>query len=184
MYQRLDSYQNPPGARGRSAVIVQLWWIVQSTLFGMSPHVMFGWRRFLLRLFGAKVGKGVLVRPSARFTYPWKVSIGDNCWIGDDAVLYSLDTITIGHDVVISQSAYLCTGNHNYNLPTFNLVTKPIVVEPEAWIATDVFVAPGICIGRGAVIGARSTVTRDIPAGAVCRGNPAVKVKERMEIPN
>lgn len=184
MYQRLDSYRNPPGARGRSAVIVQLWWIVQATLFGMSPHFMFGWRRFLLRLFGANVGEGVLVRPSARCTYPWKVSIGHRSWIGDNAVLYSLDTITIGHDVVISQSAYLCTGNHNYSVPTFDLATKPIVIEDEVWVATDVFVGPGTTIGRGAVIAARSTVLSNIPSGSICKGNPAVKIRDRVETPN
>lgn len=184
MYQRLDCYQNPPGARGRSAVVVQLWWIIQATLFGMSPHFMFGWRRFLLRIFGAKIGDGVLVRPSARITYPWKISIGHRSWIGDNVVLYSLDQIAIGNDVVISQRAYLCTGNHNYSTPTFALITKSVAIEDEAWIATDVFVAPGVTIGRGAVIAARSTVVSDIASGAICKGNPAVKVRDRIETPN
>ncbi|MEN8669496.1 MAG: colanic acid biosynthesis acetyltransferase WcaF, partial [Ketobacter sp.] len=107
MYQDLNSFKLKPGERGRSAWIVQLWWIVQPVLFGMSPQFMFGWRRFLLRLFGARIGKGVLIRPSARITYPWKIEIGDYSWIGDNTMLYSLGLISIGRNVVVSQSSYL-----------------------------------------------------------------------------
>lgn len=180
MYQDLNSFKLKPNERGRSAWIVQLWWILQPVLFGMSPQFMFGWRRFLLRIFGAKIGKGVLIRPTSRITYPWKVEIGDYSWIGDNTMLYSLGPIIIGRNVVVSQSSYLCTGTHDYTVPSFDLITKPIVIEDEAWIATDVFVAPGITIGRGAIVAARSTVTKDLESLYIYKGNPAGKVRKRV----
>lgn len=178
-YQRLDLFALPKGFRGRSAIIVQLWWLVHSTLFAWSPQFMYGWRRFLLRLFGARIGKGVLIRPSARITYPWKLSIGDHSWIGDQAELYTLGQIEIGKHVAISQRSYLCTGSHDFTRPTFDIYAKPIVVQDQVWVASDVFVAPGVTIGFGCVVGARSTVFQDLPPGKICFGSPAVPVKDR-----
>jgi putative colanic acid biosynthesis acetyltransferase WcaF len=172
-YQRLDQFRVPPGFRGRSAVYTQLWWIVQSTLFGMSPQALFGWRRWLLQLFGARIGKGVFIRPSVRVTYPWKLKVGDYCHIGDEVVLYTLGEIEIGDCVVVSQRSYICTGSHDYTSPTFDIYAKKIVIESEAWVATDVFVAPGIRIGSGAVVGARSSVFSDVPPGVIAVGSPA-----------
>jgi putative colanic acid biosynthesis acetyltransferase WcaF len=172
-YQRLDQFRVPPGFRGRSAVYTQIWWIVQSTFFAMSPQALFGWRRWLLRLFGASIGKGVFIRPSARVTYPWKLKIGDHCHIGDEVVLYTLGEIEIGDCVVVSQRSYICTGSHDFTSPTFDIYAKKIVIESEAWVATDVFVAPGIRIGCGAVVGARSSVFSDIPPGVIAIGSPA-----------
>jgi putative colanic acid biosynthesis acetyltransferase WcaF len=178
-YQRLDRFRLQKGFRGRSAVVVQLWWLVQSTLFAMSPQFMFGWRRFLLNAFGAEVGEKVLIRPSVRITYPWKVKIGDRTWIGDHAELYSLGEIEIGNDVVISQRSYLCAATHEYTKPTFDMIVKKITIGEQAWIAADVFIAPGVTVGRGALIGARSTVFSDMPAGMVCTGSPAKAVRQR-----
>ncbi len=178
-YQHLNQFQLPPDFRGRSAIIVQLWWIVQSTLIRWSPQFLYGWRRFWWRLFGAQVGKHVLIRPTAETTYPWKVKIGDFSWIGDEVVLYSLGEIEIGSHVVISQKAYLCTGSHDFTVPAFDIFAKKIIVEDQAWLATDVFVAPGVTIGRGVVVGARSTVLHDLPDGMVCYGNPAKPVHPR-----
>lgn len=178
-WQKLSRFRLPPGFRGRSAVVVQLWWLVQSTLFAMSPQFMYGWRRFLLRLFGAEVGREVLVRPTARVTYPWKVTIGDYTWIGDDVVLYSLGEIEIGGHTVISQRSYICTGSHDITKTTFDIYALPIRIGNQVWIATDVFVAPGVRIGDGAVVGARSTVLHDLPEGMICYGNPAMPVKPR-----
>ena len=135
---------------------------------------MYGFRRFLLRLFGARIGKGVLVRPSVRVTYPWNISIGDYSWIGDEVVLYSLGRIVIGSNCVISQRSYLCAGTHDHGLLTFDISSDEIVVEDQVWVATDVFVAPGLRIGRGCVVGARSSVFTSLEAGYVCFGSPAV----------
>ena len=178
--QDLSRFRVPTTFRGRSGWYVQLWWLVQASLFAWSPQVLYGWRRFLLRRFGAKIGKGAIIRPSARLTYPWKVSIGDFAWIGDDVVLYSLGKIDIGANAVVSQHCYLCTGSHDYTKPTFDIYAKPILVGAEAWLATDVFVAPGVRIGRGAVVGARSSVFEDIPDLMLAKGTPAKPFKKRL----
>ncbi len=178
-YQRLSDFKLPPHFRGRSAPVVQLWWIIQDTVFRWSPQFMYSWRRILLRIFGAKIGTGVLIRPSVRITYPWKISIGDHSWIGDDVVLYSLGNITIGSNTVVSQKSYLCTGSHDYTRTTFDIYAEPITIEDEVWIASDVFIAPGVTVERGVVIGVRSTVLNNIPAGKICYGNPAKPIRDR-----
>ena len=182
-YQQLDQFKMPPGFRGRSAVWVQLWWCVQATLFALSPQVMYGWRRWLLRLFGATIGKGVVIRPGVRVTYPWKLTVGDYCMIGDGVELYTLGEIEIGDCVVISQRSYICTGSHEYTRPTFDIFARKVVIESEAWLAADVFVAPGVRIGHGAVIGARSSVFSDVPPGMRCIGTPARVVGARTMQP-
>ena len=179
MFQNLSTFQLPPGFRGRSAAVVQLWWTVQSTIFRSSPRLANGYRAWLLRKFGATVGKQTLIRPSVTITYPWKVTIGDHAWIGDDAVLYSLGEITIGNHAVVSQHSYLCAGDHDYRRRDFPIRSRPITIGDEAWIGADVFVGPGVSIGRGSVVGARSSVFRDLPEGMVCVGNPCEPVKRR-----
>ncbi|WP_299618797.1 putative colanic acid biosynthesis acetyltransferase [uncultured Tenacibaculum sp.] len=177
--QDLNTFKLPKNFRGRNPFIVQLWWIVQSVLFRTSPQFLYGWRRFLLRLFGAKIGKNVIIRPTVRVTYPWKLNIGDYSWIGDDVVLYNLGNIIIGNNVVISQKSYICTGSHDYTIPSFPIYAKEINIEDECWLATDVFVAPGITIGKQSVIGSRSSVYKNIPANKICYGNPLKIVKDR-----
>jgi putative colanic acid biosynthesis acetyltransferase WcaF len=105
-YQDLSRFRMPAGFRGRSAVLVQLWWIVQDTAFRMSPQICYGWRNFLLRLFGAKIGKKVQIRPTTRVTYPWKLTIGDYVWVGDDCVFYDLGEIVLGSHVAIAHDVY------------------------------------------------------------------------------
>lgn len=177
--QDLSRFVLPHGFRGSSAVVVQLWWLVQATVFAFSPRTCNGWRRWLLRLFGADIGRKVIVRPSARITYPWRVAIGDYSWIGEDVVLYSLGSIRIGTHAVISQKSYLCAGTHRTDDPSFPIVGEPISVGDEVWVAADVFVAPGVTIGRGAVVGARSSVFSDLPERFVCHGQPARPIRPR-----
>jgi putative colanic acid biosynthesis acetyltransferase WcaF len=145
---------------------------VQAIAFPLSLHSFNGFRCWLLRLFGAKIGKGVIIRPTVRFTYPWKVEIGDYSWIGDDVVFYSLDRIRVGCHCIISQKCYLCTGSHDIKDPAFGLTTAAIAIGNGAWVATDCFIAPGVQIGANAVIGARSSVFSNIPAQQVCWGTP------------
>ena len=178
-FQDLTIFRVPPGFRGRSGVVVLLWQLVQASLFGLSPQPLYAWRRALLRLFGAKIGKGVIVRPTVRITYPWKVAIGDFSWIGDHVELYSLDRITIGSNSVVSQRSYLCTASHDIRDVAFPYVTGPIVICDQAWVAADVFVAPGVTVGRGAVVGMRSTVLNDVPASMIAVGAPAESRRER-----
>ena len=109
---------------------------------------MYAWRRFLLRLFGSQVGEGVQIRPTAKITYPWKLIIGEYTWIGDECELYSLDLIRIGKHCVVSQRSYLCTGSHSLDDPHFGLITKPIELKDGAWVASDVFIYPGVTINE------------------------------------
>jgi putative colanic acid biosynthesis acetyltransferase WcaF len=158
--------------RGRPSWYILLWWLVQAILFPLTPHFLHGVRRGLLRLFGARIGEGVLIRPTARFTYPWKIEIGDYSWIGDDVVLYSLDQIFIGQHSVISQESYLCTGTHNIHDPAFGLITAPIMIGNGVWVGADCFIGAGVQVGANSVIGARSSVFKNLPAGMVCWGTP------------
>lgn len=177
--QDLSRFRLPPGFRGRSAVVVQLWWIVQSTLFRASPQFMYGFRNALLRMFGARIGRNVLVRPTVRIVYPWKLSIGDNSWIGDFAELYTLGPIEIGRNAVVSQYAYLCTGSHDHRSLALDITAEPIVVEDEAWVAAGAFVFPGVRIGRGSVVSARAVVRRDTEPMGIYLGDPAVRIGSR-----
>lgn len=169
----------PPGFRGRPGWYVQLWWIVQATAFRWSPQFAYPFRAALLRMFGAKVGIGSVIRPTATFTYPWKVSLGNHVWIGDDVVLYSLGQITIGNDTVISQRSYICAGDHDYTDPQFPIRGPAITVGQQCWIATDTYIAPGVTIGDKTVVGARSSVFKDLPSDMVCLGIPAKPVRPR-----
>jgi len=178
--QKLNKFKLPKNFRGRSTLVVQLWWMTDFFFFKLSPQVMYGWRRFLLRLFGAKIGKNVIIRPNITITYPWKISIGDYSWIGDNVELYSLGEIEIGSNVVISQKSYLCAASHDYDKEDFPIWSKKITIEDECWLATDVYVAPGVTVGKGTVVGARSSVFKDLPAGKVCVGSPARAIRDRI----
>jgi len=177
--QDLARFRMPPGFRGRSAATVQLWRLVQATLFACSPQILYGWRRWLLRRFGARVGAGALIRPSARVAFPWKVAIGARAWIGDRVDLYALGPIEIGADAVVSQDSYLCAGSHDPARVEFPILARPVRVGAEAWIAAGAFVAPGVTIGAGAVVGARAVVFADVPDGMVAHGHPARVVRAR-----
>jgi putative colanic acid biosynthesis acetyltransferase WcaF len=180
MIQDLRSFHLPENFRGRSPLFVQSWWLIQATLFRCSPQVAYAWRRWLLRLFGAKIGKGVNIRPSVVVTYPWKLSIGDWSWIGDSVTLYTLGEITIEDNVVVSQHCYICSGSHDYTSPSFEIFTKPIYIESQAWLGSGAFVSPGVRIRRGTVVGARSLVLSDLPEMMVCVGHPAKPVRARV----
>jgi putative colanic acid biosynthesis acetyltransferase WcaF len=179
-YQNLKTYKTPKNFRGKSVLYVQTWWLVQSIFFNLSPQVFYGWRRFLLRLFGAKIGKNVIIRPSVKVTYPWKLKIDDHSWIGDNVELYTLGEIKIGKNVVISQKSYLCTGFHDYKKLDFPIFSQKIEIEDECWIATDVYISPGVKIGKGTVVGARSSVFKSLPEGKVCIGSPAKIIGNRI----
>jgi putative colanic acid biosynthesis acetyltransferase WcaF len=183
-FQKISNFSLPHQFRGRNVFYIQLWWFVQSIFIHISPQFMYGWRRFLYRLFGAKIGKKVLIRPSVKCVYPWKLAIGDYSWIGDDVSLYTLGEIEIGSNTVISQNCYICTGSHDYTNPSFDIFAKKITIGDQVWLANDVFVAPGVTIGRGTVVGTRSTVLHDLPDGMICYGNPAKPIKPRVIKPH
>lgn len=179
IYQKLDTFKVPDGFRGKGKFKVQLWGLVQIFLFSTSPQFMYGYRNCLLRLFGAKIGKNVLIRSSVNITYPWKLIIGDNTWIGEGCFIYNLANITIGSNVSIAHNNFFNTGGHDYTKTTFDIFAKPITIEDECWITSEIYISPGIIIGRGAIIGVRSAVFHDMPSGMICFGSPAKPVRKR-----
>lgn len=176
----LRQYDQSNFDRGRSKWLIILWWFVQAIAFPLSLHNLNGFRAWLLRLFGAQIGQGIIIRPTARFTYPWKIAIGDYSWIGDNVILYSVDQIQIGSHCVISQESYLCTASHNIHDQAFGLITAPIQIGNGTWIATDCFIAGGVVIGANSVIGARSGVFKNIPAQQVAWGTPCIPRHPRV----
>ena len=158
------------------------WNIVYVALFRLSPVPFHPWRSFLLKLFGAKIGRGCHIYPGAKIWAPWNLEFGDYVGVASGAICYSMAKITLGDKVVVSQGAHLCTGSHDYKNPRFPLFAKPINVGSNAWIAAETFVCPGVTIGEGAVVGARSVVTKDMPAWTVCAGNPCKPIKPRKKI--
>jgi putative colanic acid biosynthesis acetyltransferase WcaF len=156
-----------------------LWAGVEATLFGCSFHTMYGWRAFLLRCFGAKVGRKCRVRRTARFYYPWQVTLGDMCIVGDRAELYSLGRISLGDRAMVSQEAYLCAGTHDYTSLALPLVTMPVDIGADAWICARAFIGPGARIGEGAVVAAGAVVVKNVDPWMIVGGNPAKFIKKR-----
>ena len=156
-----------------------VWGAVWVLLFRTSPRPLHAWRRGLLRLFGARLGCGVRVYPSARIWAPWHLTMGDYSVLGDAVDCYAVDRIELGPHSVVSQYSYLCTATHEVDHPDFPLVTAPIKVAARAWVAADVFIGPGVTVGEGAVVGARASVFKDVPPGAIVGGNPARLIRMR-----
>jgi len=175
----LSRYNQKWYNRGRNSLIVVLWWIVSDVLFKNSLHNAYKFRVLLLKIFGAKIGNNVRIRPKAEITYPWKLEMGNNVWIDDDVILYNLDTIKIFDNVVISRRSFLCTGSHDVSDPCFGLVIKPINIKNGVWIQADCFVSLGVTIEEESVIMARSNVFSNIGYRKICCGSPCRVIKER-----
>ncbi len=156
-----------------------IWNIVNLLFFRFSPVPFFAWRSFLLRCFGATIGKNTHIYPGVKIWAPWNINIGDECGIASGVKLYSQGFITIGKRTVISQGTNLCAGTHDYKKPGFPLVIKPIHIGDYVWIAAEAFVHPGVQINNGCVIGARAVVTTNMPEWMVCTGHPCKPVKTR-----
>ena len=156
----------------KNKLVRALWNIVWLLLYRPSPILLHGWRRFLLRCFGAKMGKRSLPYPSAKIWAPWNLTMSDDSCLSHYVDCYCVDQVFLGSRVTVSQYSYLCTASHDYTLRTMPLIKAPIRIESDAWVTADVFVGPGVTIGEGAVVGARSTVTRDILPWTVVAGSP------------
>lgn len=168
------SHRSLAARRGRSydkgrGIAVQMLWVAVSTLMFTQVWCPNRLRCAILRWFGAKLGKNVLIRHRVTVQWPWKLSIGDNSWIGAGAELYNLDDIVIGSDVCISQHVFLCAGSHDRSSPTFEFDNGPIVIENGAWVCARSTVLRGVTIGANSVIGATSLITGDIPPNSLVR---------------
>jgi putative colanic acid biosynthesis acetyltransferase WcaF len=154
-------------------------WTLMQPLFRFSPRPCFGWRRFLLRCFGAKLGRDVHVYPSAMIYFPWNLEAGDESAIGEYAFIYNLGPVTIGARATVSHRTHLCAGTHDHTKPDFPLLRPPIAICAQAWICADAFVGPGVTIGEGAIVGAGSVVMKDVKPWMIAVGNPARTIKRR-----
>ena len=161
----------------RKEQFARVLWALALPLFRYSPRPVWGWRRGLLRLFGARVGAGVHIYPSVRLTMPWNMTFADEAAVGEGAILYALGPMRIGARATISQYAHLCGGTHAWRDPARPLVKSPITIEDGAWICADAFVGPNVRVGAGAIVGARAVAVRDVPAFTVVAGNPARPIR-------
>jgi putative colanic acid biosynthesis acetyltransferase WcaF len=175
----LSAYSSKRFDRGAGVIKEGLWLVISWALFRLCPFSFSALKRTVLRCFGAKIGRGVVIKPQVKVTFPWKLEIGDFVWLGEECWLLNLDKIIIRSNVCISQRAFLCTGSHNYKLPTFDLITKPIVLENGVWIGAGAWVGPGVIVGEQAVLTAYSVTSGNLEPGGIYKGNPAVLVRKR-----
>jgi putative colanic acid biosynthesis acetyltransferase WcaF len=176
---RLDRYENSWFTRGRPKWVEILWLLVQ-WVFVRSSIPGAAHRCLILRLFGARIGKGVEIKSGVRVKFPWRLTIGDYSWIGEDVWIDNLADVTIGSHCCVSQGAYLCTGSHDWASRGFDLIVRPILVSDGAWIAARAVIGPGVSVGKGGVLSLGSVATGDLPAWSINLGVPAVTVKPRV----
>lgn len=157
-----------------------LWFFIGFPLVKTSLIPVSRTKVWLLKLFGASVGEGVCIKPGVRIKFPWKLTIGDHSWIGENAWIDNVGPITIGDNVCISQGVYLCTGNHDWSLPTFDLRVGAIHIRSGSWLGAQSIVGPGITVGEGAILSLGSVATRSLDPMTIYTGNPAQAVKKRV----
>ena len=173
----LSIYDNSDFDRGAPRWKEALWTVVRWLFFHTFLPWPSGVRVALLRAFGARIGSGVVMRENVNISMPWRLSVGNHVWIGEDVGILSLAQVTIGSNVCISQRAYLCTGSHDHRRDDFKLITRPITLYDGSWVAAAAFVGPGVTIGPGAVISAGAVVMKDVAAGVLVAGNPATPLR-------
>jgi putative colanic acid biosynthesis acetyltransferase WcaF len=175
----LSSFSTGQFDRGASRVREATWLVVSLVLFRLCPFSLSPLKRAVLRAFGARVGLGVIIKPQVKITFPWKLTLGNHVWLGEECWLLNLERIVIGNNVCVSQRAFLCTGSHNYKTPSFDLIVKPITVEDGAWLGAGCWVGPGVTARSQSVLTAGSVATKDLDPSGIYRGNPAVLVRSR-----
>jgi putative colanic acid biosynthesis acetyltransferase WcaF len=176
--RRLSEFDNVDFDRGASRIVEYGWYLVRALFFLTSIPVPSWILCFWLRLFGAKVGKGVVIRSGVNISFPWRLKIGDHVWLGEEVMILSLAAVTIESSVCVSQRAFLCTGTHDYEDPRFQLVTAPILLKTGCWVAACAFVGPGVEVGVGSVCAAGSVIAKSVPPNCLMAGNPSKCIRE------
>ena len=172
-----DWYKKEIGA----GKLKQLAWYFVNVFFFINPLNPSGAiKNILLKRFGARIGKGVVIKPGVNIKYPWKLTIGDYSWIGEKVWIDNLAPVSIGSSVCISQGAMLLTGNHNYKLPSFDLMIGAITLEDGAWVGAQSIVCPGVTLATHAVLSVGSVATSNLDAFGIYSGNPAIFQRERV----
>lgn len=178
VYQRLDRTAMYPYPT-REYVRRALWELTYKILFRFTPKKYGGWRRRMLRWFGATIPDTSKFKRTARVMHPWLLSMGEHSIIGEGVNVYNLGPISIGSHTVISQYVHLCAGTHDYHQSNLPLMRSTIRIGSGVWICADAFIGPDVTIGDNVIVGARAVVTRDVPPGVIVAGNPAKIVRER-----
>ena len=175
----LSTFRNPQYDPGRGLLVRTLWYYCSLILFESGWLPASGLKSRVLRLFGAKIGQGVVFKPHVRIKYPWRLTIGDHCWIGQSVWIDNIEDVTIGDHVCVSQLVYFCTGSHDHRKSTFDLLAKPIVVHNGAWIGARVTLLGGVEVHANAIAAAGSVVVKSVPASTIVGGNPAQQIGVR-----
>jgi putative colanic acid biosynthesis acetyltransferase WcaF len=158
----------------------QAWQVIWVLLFRPTPKILHSWRRLLLRLFGAKLGRDCIVHPSTKVWAPWNLEMGDYAGLGPYVDCYNVAKVTLGDFCIVSQYSYLCSASHDYTRMNLPLLSKPIRLGHRVWVGSDAFIGHGVTVGDGVVVGARSSVFRDVEPWTVVAGSPARLIKMRI----
>ena len=176
---KLNNYKNN-GYNPGSTLKRTLWYFTNMFVFKTTLPIPSSIKTKVLKLFGAKVGVGVVIKPNINIKYPWFLSIGDFSWIGEEVWIDNLAQVSIGKNCVLSQGSYLLTGSHNYTLESFDLITKDIILEDGSWVGAKATVCPGITLKTHSVLAVGSVATKDLEVYGVYQGNPAIRKRERF----
>ena len=180
---RQDQFNATKGLdRGASKLKELLWYFCKMLFFLSAFPYPSGFKCFLLKLFGAKVGDGVVIKPRVNIHFPWKLLIGNHAWIGEEVFILNFEEISIGNHSCISQRAFLCGGNHDFRVQSMPYRNGPITISDGAWIGANVFVGPKVIVGIDAVVTAGSVVTQSLEKNTIYRGNPAVPISKRWKL--
>ncbi len=175
----LNNYTTDDYTPGASIIKQFFWFFLGDFLFRTRLLPIASFKVFLLRIFGAKIGKGVNIKPDVKVKFPWRLKVGNYVWIGENVWIDNIASVIIGNNVCISQDVYLCTGNHDWRDPNFKLLTGEIHLEDGSWIAARAVIGPGVKVGRGAILGLGSVASRSLEAMTIYAGNPAQPFKQR-----
>lgn len=175
----LNAFRNSEYDPGRGFVTRTIWYFVSLIFFESGWFPVSGIKSHILRLFGAKVGNGVVFKPHVRIKFPWRLAIGDHCWIGQGVWIDNIEDVNIGDHVCVSQLAYFCTGSHDHRSRAFDLLAKPIAVENGAWIGARATLLGGVVVHANAIAAAGSVVVKSVPAAIIVGGNPAKQISVR-----